>query len=65
MLFGEIVGGTGEVHGGSGFDRLIIDDYNTSVLLPGEHNFSELTEDDITELFGEISVSGFEQLVLV
>ena len=65
LLFGEIVGGTGEVHGGSGFDRLIIDDYNTSVLLPGEHNFSELTEADITKLFGEISVSGFEQLVLV
>ena len=65
LLFGEIVGGTGEVHGGSGFDRLIIDDYNTSVLVPGEHNFSELTEADITELFGEISVSGFEQLVLV
>jgi len=65
LLFGKVSGETGEVHGGSGFDRLIIDDYNTSVLSPGEHNFSDLTENDIAMLFGEISVSGFEQLVLV
>ena len=64
LLFGEIDGGTGEVHGGSGFDRLIIADYNANVLSPGTYSFYELREETIGELFGDISVSGFEELIL-
>ena len=65
LLLGEIGGGTGEVDGGSGFDRLTIVNYDANVLESGTYIFSALTEPKIAGLFGDISVSGFEELVLV